>query len=68
MFSGRNNLNPTLTKLNVSRKEDLTLKKVVAWTKDSLGAEQVEYYEKSVADQIQVQITPTIVTPPLPWL
>ena len=28
MFSGRNNLNPTLTKLNVSRKEDLTCKKI----------------------------------------
>ena len=28
MFSGRNNLNLTLTKLNVSRKEDLTQKKI----------------------------------------
>ena len=47
---------------------DLTLDKVVAWTQASLGAEQVASYEKSVADQIEAQINPTIVTPPLPWI
>ena len=48
--------------------EDLTLDEVVAWTQASLGVEQVASYEKSVADQIEAQINPTIVTPPLPWV
>ena len=47
--------------------EDLTLDKVVAWTQAALGEEQVASYEKSVAGQIEAQINPTIVTPPLPW-
>ena len=46
---------------------DLTLDKVIAWTKTALGEEQVAAYEKSVADQIEAQINPTIVQPPLPW-
>jgi hypothetical protein len=48
--------------------KDLTLDKVVAWTQASLGAEQVAEYEKCVADQIEAQINPTIITPKLPWL
>lgn len=47
---------------------DLTLDQVVAWTQAAIGEEQVASYEKTVADQIQAQITPTIVTPKLPWL
>lgn len=47
---------------------DITLEKAIAWVKASLGTEQVAAYEKSVADQIEAQITPTIVTPKLPWL
>jgi hypothetical protein len=46
---------------------DLTLDQVVAWTKDALGEEQVASYEANVASQIEAQINPTIVTPPLPW-
>ena len=48
--------------------EDLTLDIVVGWTKDALGAEQVASYEANVASQIETQINPTIVTPPLPWV
>ena len=46
---------------------DLTLDKVVAWTQAALGEEQVASYEANVASQIEAQINPTIVTPPLPW-
>ena len=46
---------------------DITLEQAIAWTQGSLGEEQVAAYEKSVADQIEAQINPTIVTPPLPW-
>lgn len=48
--------------------DQLTLDQVVAWTQAAIGEEQVASYEKTVADQIQAQITPTIVTPKLPWL
>lgn len=55
------------TKSNYVPYVDLTLDKVVAWTQAALGVEQVASYEKCVADQIEAQINPTIVTPPLPW-
>ena len=47
---------------------DLTLAQVVAWVQAALGADGVAYYEKSVADQLQKQITPPMVTLPLPWV
>jgi hypothetical protein len=46
---------------------ELTLDEVIAWTQAALDEEQVAAYEKSVADQIEAQINPTIVTPVLPW-
>lgn len=46
---------------------DLTLDQVVGWVQDALGAEQVAAYEANVAAQIENQINPTVVTPPLPW-
>ena len=46
---------------------DITLEQAIAWTQGSLGEEQVASYEKAVADQIEAQINPTIVTLPLPW-
>ena len=55
-------------KPNYTPYADLTLDQVVAWTQAAIGEEQVASYEKIVADQIQAQITPTIVTPKLPWL
>ena len=47
--------------------DQLTLEGVIAWTQVALGEEQVAAYEKSVADQIEAQINPTIITPQLPW-
>ena len=47
---------------------DLTLDQVIAWTKDALGGKKVASYEANVASQIETQINPTIVTPPLPWV
>lgn len=46
---------------------DLTLDKVVAWTQAALG-EQVVMIKSSIDDQIQKQITPPMVTLPLPWV
>ena len=46
---------------------DLTLAEVVGWVQGVLGAEQVAAYEANVATQIENQINPPIVQPPLPW-
>lgn len=46
---------------------DLTQDQAIGWVKDALGAEQVADYEASVAAQIEAQINPPVVTPPLPW-
>ena len=54
-------------KPNYTLYANLTLEQVVAWTQASMGAEQVASYEKAVADQIEAQINPPIVTPRLPW-
>ena len=46
---------------------DLTEAEVIAWTQGALGAEQVAAYEFNVLQQIENQINPPIVQPPLPW-
>lgn len=45
----------------------LTQAQVVGWVQASLGEEQVAELEANVAGQIQNQINPPVVTPPLPW-
>ncbi len=47
--------------------DQLTQEQVVGWVKDALGEEQVAAYEANVAQQIENQINPPVVTPPLPW-
>ena len=46
---------------------DLTETQVIGWVKSVMGEEQVASYEANVAQQIQNQINPPVVTPPLPW-
>lgn len=46
---------------------DLTEAQVIGWVQSAMGAEQVASYEANVAGQIEAQINPTVVTPPLPW-
>jgi hypothetical protein len=46
---------------------DLTQAQVIGWVQDALGEEQVLSYEANVAQQIDNQINPPVVTPPLPW-
>jgi hypothetical protein len=45
----------------------LTQAQVIGWVQDTLGEEQVLSYEANVAQQIDNQINPPVVTPPLPW-
>jgi hypothetical protein len=46
---------------------ELTLEQVVGWVKDALGETKVAELEANIATQIQNQINPPVVTPPLPW-
>jgi hypothetical protein len=45
----------------------LTQAQVIGWVQGALGEEQVASYEANVAQQIENQINPPVVTPPLPW-
>lgn len=45
----------------------LTKDQVIGWTKEALGVDVVAAYENNVAKQIANKISPSIVTPPLPW-
>ena len=47
--------------------DELTEAQVIGWVQDSMGEEQVAAYEANVAQQIEDQINPPVVTPPLPW-
>ena len=45
----------------------LTQDQVIGWVKDALGDEQVASLEANVAEQINNQVAPSVVNPPLPW-
>lgn len=47
--------------------DKLTEAQVIGWVQDAMGVEQVAAYEANVAQQINDQIYPPVVTPPLPW-
>ena len=47
---------------------DLTEAQVVGWVQDALTPEGVQATEDSIAQQIQNQVNPPIITPPLPWV
>lgn len=46
---------------------DLTEAQVIGWVQAAMGAEQVAAYEANVSEQINDQIVPPVVAPPLPW-
>ena len=46
---------------------DLTEAQVIGWVQAAMGAEVVAGYEASVAQQINDQVAPPVVTPALPW-
>ena len=46
---------------------NLTEALVISWVKDAMGEDTVIATDENVINQIQDQIDPPIVTPPLPW-
>lgn len=46
---------------------DLTQDQVIGWVQDAIGPGGVAVLEANVAKQIEDQINPPVVSPPLPW-
>lgn len=46
---------------------DLTQSQVEGWLVDAMGADKVAEMDASLDKQIENQINPPVVTPPLPW-
>lgn len=46
---------------------DLTQDQVIGWVQDAMGPEWIASIEANVEKQIQDQINPPVVSPPLPW-
>ena len=47
--------------------DQITEAQAIEWTQAALGEEQVAAVYTSIDSQIEDQISPKIVTPPLPW-
>lgn len=47
--------------------DQLTEAEVVVWTQDALGFDTVQAVYRMIDTQIQGQVSPPVVTPPLPW-
>lgn len=46
---------------------DLTQAQVEGWLVDAMGVERVAELDAILAAQIEAQVNPPVVTPPLPW-
>lgn len=46
---------------------DLTEDEVIEWTQAALGPDILQSVYAAINAQIETQISPTIITPPLPW-
>ena len=47
---------------------DLTEAQVIGWLEDAMGAETLAAQEAALDMQIEDQVNPPVVTPPLPWI
>ena len=47
--------------------QDLKEPEVIVWVQDALGPDTVQAVYRMIDTQIQGQVSPPIVTPPLPW-
>jgi hypothetical protein len=64
---GSQGLNPYTAKAPFTPYADLTQAQVIGWVQDAMGAEQVAAINASIEQQIENQVNPPIVNPPLPW-
>jgi hypothetical protein len=65
--TGKQSLNPYATGSTFIPYEDLQEAQVIAWVQNAMGDSQVAAINAGVKAKIAAQITPTVITPPLPW-
>ena len=58
---------PAPSGANFTPYDQLTEAQVVGWVQTAMGPEQVAAYEQDIATQINDQVYPPVITPPLPW-
>jgi hypothetical protein len=64
---GTQSLSPYDAKNPFTPYADLQLAQVIGWVQNAMGDSQVAAINANIEKQIQDQITPTVITPPLPW-
>jgi hypothetical protein len=64
---GSQSLSPYDGKTPFTPYADLTQAEVIGWVQNAMGAEQVAAINANIEQQIENQVNPPIVTPPLPW-
>jgi len=64
---GSQSLSPYTPKTPFTPYVDLAEAQVIGWVQAAMGDSQVAAINANVEKQLQDQITPTVVTPPLPW-
>jgi hypothetical protein len=47
--------------------ENLTQEEIEGWLESEMGADKVSELDAMLDKQIEIQINPTVVSPPLPW-
>jgi hypothetical protein len=65
---GTQSLNPYTPKTPFTPYADLTLPQVIGWVQNAMGDSQVAAINASIEKQIEDQVNPPVVTPPLPWV
>jgi hypothetical protein len=65
--TGNQSLNPYVTGSTFIPYEDLQEAQVIAWVQNAMGDSQVAAINAGIEQKIAAQITPTVITPPLPW-
>jgi hypothetical protein len=65
---GSQSLSPYDGKTPFTPYADLTQPQVIGWVQNAMGESQVAAINANIEQQIESQVNPTVVTPPLPWV
>ena len=65
---GSQSLSPYDGKTPFTPYADLTQPQVIGWVQNAMGESQVAAINANIEQQIESQVNPTVVNPPLPWV
>jgi hypothetical protein len=66
-LNGSQSLNPYTPNTPFTKYADLQQAQVIGWVQAAMGDSQVAAINAGIKQQIEVQLSPPVVTPPLPW-